>query len=183
MCASMVGMSPDANAGAQPATGDSEAEDLVRLQEYATALAEGIDRALPAWVIRQVARVHQAWTGEPEASDGPVHEAALVAAQRALVDVGPRVHGLLVLDIDEQRSNPLALVRRAVTYPTEVLREAGVPPVARDAQAEEHFPDDDYDLTPGSFADLDPALQEPGLLWGAAKAHVHLRRRRAEGLR
>ena len=45
------------------------------------------------------------------------------------------------------------------------------------------FPDDLYDLTPGSFRDLDPALHEPGLEWGAAKAHVHLARRRAAGQR
>jgi len=29
-----------------------------------------------------------------------------------------------------------------------------------------------------SFADLGPAVQEAALAWGAAKAHVHLRRRR-----
>jgi hypothetical protein len=40
-----------------------------------------------------------------------------------------------------------------------------------------------YDLTPASFADVDPALHEPGLVWGAAKAHVHLARRRREGRR
>ena len=45
------------------------------------------------------------------------------------------------------------------------------------------FPDDPYDLTPGSFADVDPSLHEPGLVWGAAKAHVVLARRRREGRR
>ena len=75
------------------------------------------------------------------------------------------------------------MVRRAVVYPTAVLRGAGVPPVVRDADAEARFPDDDYDLTPAAFADLDPSLHEPGLVWGAAKAHVHLARRRAEGRR
>ncbi len=35
-------------------------------------------------------------------------------------------------DIDEQRTTPLALIRGAVRYPTEVLRAAGVPPVERD---------------------------------------------------
>jgi hypothetical protein len=44
--------------------------------------------------------------------------------------------------------------------------------VQRDADAERLFPDDPYDLTPGSFADIDPELHDPGLLWGAAKAHV-----------
>jgi len=70
-------------------------------------------------------------------------------------------------------------VRSAVVFPTEVLRAAGVPPVDRDEAARTMFPDDDYDLTPASFAELDPALTEVGIVWGAAKAHVHLARRRA----
>ena len=40
------------------------------------------------------------------------------------------------------------------------------------------FPDDDYDLSPATFADIDESLHEPGLVWGAAKAHVVLTRRR-----
>jgi len=68
------------------------------------------------------------------------------------------------------------LLRAAVRYPTAVLRAAGVPPVARDDQQVHLFPDDDYDLAPANFADVDPALAEPGLVWGAAKAYVHLQR-------
>jgi len=85
---------------------------------------------------------------------------------------------LFAQDVDDQRVNPLAIVRGAVRYPTEVLRVAGVPPVVRDEFDERAFPDDLYALTPASFADVDPALHEPGLLWGAAKAHAHLTRRR-----
>ena len=40
------------------------------------------------------------------------------------------------------------------------------------------FPDDDYDLSPATFADVDPRLTEPGLAWGAAKAFTHLQRHR-----
>jgi hypothetical protein len=90
---------------------------------------------------------------------------------------------VLEADIDDQRTNPLAVLRRAVRYPTDVLRAAGVPEVVRDAFAEAHEPDDVYDLSPASFADIDPALHEPGLVWGAAKAHVHLHRRREDGMR
>jgi hypothetical protein len=36
-------------------------------------------------------------------------------------------------------------------------------------------------VVPASFADLDSTVHEPGIVWGAAKAHVVLRRRRAEG--
>ena len=199
MWASMVGMDEDANAGAQPettgprpppsaaATAGLDQDDADRLQTYAMGLAEGIDAAVPRWVEQAVRWVHGAWVdagGGTNAADlDALDAAARDAGVRAQAEIGPRVRELLALDIDAQRDNPLAIVRRAVRFPTEVLRSAGVPPVARDAQAETHFPDDIYDLTPASFADLDPSLHEPGLLWGAAKAHVHLRRRRAEGRR
>ena len=68
-------------------------------------------------------------------------------------------------------------------HATDVLASAGARPVARDEFSARHFPDDVYDLTPASFADVDPALHEPGLVWGAAKAHVHLTRRCREGRR
>ncbi len=86
------------------------------------------------------------------------------------------VVALLKADIDDQRTTPLALLRTAVRYPTEVLRAAGVPPVERDPIQTRLLPDDLYDLSPASFADVDPALAEPGMVWGAAKALAHRRR-------
>jgi len=37
-------------------------------------------------------------------------------------------------------------------------------------------------LAPAAFEDVAPELRDPGIEWGAAKAFVHLRRRRAEGV-
>jgi hypothetical protein len=71
------------------------------------------------------------------------------------------------------------LLRSAARFPTGVLLDAGVPGAVRDEFLQTQFPDDVYDLGPAAFADLDPSLHEPGLIWGAAKAHVHLARRRA----
>jgi hypothetical protein len=155
-------------------------DDAARLHAYATALADGVERALGPWVLAGVDRRVMACRGTIEAPD---QEAAEVAARRCVAEVAPAVRAVLDQDIDAQRSNPLEVVRRAVRYPTAVLRDLGVPPVPRDRDSERLFPDDLYDLTPASFADLDPALREPALLWGAAKAHVHLRRRRADGQR
>jgi hypothetical protein len=139
-------------------------------------LAEGIERALPRWVSSSAARIMVAYSGSvPE----EVREAATAAGARAGAEVGAAVRALLEADPDDQRSTPLALVRGAVRYPTEVLRAAGVPPVQRDSFAERAFPDDLYDLSPASLADLDPDLAEPGLEWGAAKAFVHRRRHRS----
>jgi hypothetical protein len=157
------------------------ADDLDALAAYASALADGVEAALPGWVERSVERVHVERAGRRPPPE--VRRAAADAGREAAEEVGPRVRALLALDIDEQPTGPLALVRSATRYPTAVLAAAGVPPVERDEFAVRQFPDDPYDLTPAAFADLDPELHEPGLVWGAAKAHVHLARRRAEGRR
>ena len=142
------------------------------MQEHATALADAVEAALPGWVERSVAK-RMADVGR---SDPDVAAAAAAAGHRAQREIGPRVRALLGADIDEQRTTPLALLREAVRYPTEVLRAAGVEPRERDEMQERLFPDDVYDLTPATFADVDPDLAEPGLAWGAAKAWTHRRR-------
>jgi hypothetical protein len=145
------------------------------IRACAEPLADGIQRALPGWVARSVERVILAWAGQVPVAVG---QAAQAAGQAAQTEVGGAIRDLLEADIDEQRTTPLALLRGAVHYPTEVLRKAGVPPVARDRFTQEVFPDDDYDLSPASLADIDPALTELGIMWGAAKAFEHKRRHR-----
>jgi hypothetical protein len=164
--------------GEDPAPGPSD-EDLAALAAYASVLADGIDAAIGPWVERSVARLHESAIGGPLPDD--LRRRAAVAGRDAAAAVGPQVRTLLALDIDDQHTGPLDLVRRTVRWPTDVLRSAGIPTVVRDQFAVTMFPDDDYDLTPTSFADLDPALHEPGLIWGAAKAHVHMAQRRASG--
>lgn len=163
----------------EPDVGPTDA-DLVALDAYAAALAEGIVAALGPWVERSVAEV---CTRSGSMLTGDLRRRAQAAGVEATAELAPQVRALLALDIDEQRVGPLELVRRAVPWPTEVLRQAGVVAVDRDEAARAMFPEDDYDLTPTSFRDLDPSLHEPGLEWGAAKAHVHLSRRRASGQR
>ena len=158
-------------------TGDA---DEARLRSYAADLADGVDAGLPRWVVRSVESTMTA-AGLP--FDASARANATEAAEQARRQVGGEVRALLELDIDEQRSSPLAIMRRAVAYPTAVLREAGVPAVARDETDERLFPDDTYGLSPASFSDVAPALHELGLAWGAAKAFVHLERRRGEGRR
>ena len=139
------------------------------LAEHAAALADAIDDVLPAWVERCV---RSRLTTVPR----HVAVAAREAGQRARAEVGAAVRELLERDIDDQRGNPLALLRTAVRYPTEVLLAAGAPVVERDKFSRERFPDDDYDLTPANWSDLHPSLQELGITWGAAKAFEHKRR-------
>ncbi len=150
------------------------------LAAHAAVLAGGIERALGPWVVRGVVDRAEAW--QPGLGRSLVEPAA-DAGRRAAAEVGPKVRSLLALDVDAQVTGPLAVLRTAVRFPTEVLAAAGVPHVVRDEFTERAFPDDVYDLAPAAFADLDPALHEPGLVWGAAKAHVVLARRRTEGRR
>jgi hypothetical protein len=163
-----------------PATAPDDPADAEALARYATALADGVDALLPAWVERKVAeRIAEA--GRAMTDDD--RSRAEAAGVQARIEVGGQVRALLARDVDDQPTGPLALLRGAVRHPTAVLAAAGVPPVARDEVARRLHPDDAYDLTPAAFADISPDLHEPGLLWGAAKAHVVLARRRREGRR
>ena len=165
----------------EPPDPDVEPDPEERLAAIAAELAEGVRAALLPWTVRCVEERVEAWTGAPPGDD--LRAAAAEAGARARDELGDAVAEALAADVDRPRVPPLSLLRAAVRYPTEVLRAAGVPPVVRDEFSERNFPDDLYDLTPANFADLATELHEPALLWGAATAHVHLRRRRAEGTR
>jgi hypothetical protein len=155
--------------------GPERPSDEALLVAHATALADGVEAALPGWVDRAVTFIATAWFG---AVPGDVHEAARAAGARAALEVGPAVRAALLADVDDRGPNPLAVLRDAVRFPTAVLRDAGVPPVERDAFVEGRFPEYDYDLVPTAFADLDPRLHDLGLAWGAARAFVHRSRHR-----
>lgn len=144
-----------------------------QLAEYAQALAEGIEAALAAWVVRCVESVVVAWSGS---FSEKIAAASRVVGVTAAADVGAELRHLLATDIDGQWTTPLDLVRSAVRYPTALLIELGVPPVERDEFSIRRFPQDIYALAPASLADLDPSLAEIGIVWGAAKAFEHKRR-------
>lgn len=143
------------------------ADDEAALADFGRGLASAIREALPVWVERCVTDRAPTLAAEAQA-----------AGRRAASEVGDAIAELLARDIADQTTNPLSILRGAVRYPAQVLAAAGVPRPERERFSAESFPDDHYDLTPASFADIDPSVHEPGLMWGAAKAHVHLRRRR-----
>ncbi len=146
---------------------------MVGVDDVAERLAAAVEAALPEWVQRSVRQRLVDWTG---AADPEAMTQAAAAGLHASEEVGAEVRRLLATDVDEQWTNPLAILRGAVRYPTEVLRRAGVPPIVRDQFDERHFPDDDYGLVPRTFADVHPSLHDLGLAWGAAKAQAHLAR-------
>jgi hypothetical protein len=143
------------------------------VDDYARDLADAIVAAMPGWVSGAVERV---LAQRSMAMTPGIQGASVAAGSLAQAETGAAIRALLAADIDDQRSTPLALLRQAVSYPTRVLVAAGAAPVARDPFAERTFPADVYDLTPASWADVDPALTDLGIAWGAAKAFEHKRR-------
>jgi hypothetical protein len=141
------------------------------LAELGAELASRVTAVVPGWVVRCVD------TFLPARPDrDAVLAAAEVAGLRAGEEVAADLRPLLAADVDAQRSTPLEVVRAAVAFPTQVLRDAHVPPVARDRFVVERFPDDPYGLTPATLQAMDPALGELAIAWGAAKARAHRHR-------
>lgn len=142
-------------------------EDIdAALRAHGRHVADVVEDALPRWVARSL---------------GGLVDAATVdaTARTTIADVVPRLRALFELDVDDQRENPLAIIRDAVRHPTAALRAAGVPaPPPTDRFAAEHFPGDDYGLTPMTWRDVDESLHEPGLVWGALKARASMARHR-----
>lgn len=146
-----------------------EAEESIDVPMAGAVLADVADSVLVDWVRRSVARF------DAELSDAAVTSDAGEAARLAVM--GP-LRALLALDIDAQRGTPLTILRDAVRFPTQVLLDAGVAPVARDPYDMQAFPDDIYGLKPATWADIHEDLADPGLRWSVAKAFEHRRRHR-----
>lgn len=163
---------PDARATADPA-------DEARLAAAARELADRVEQVVPSWIEGLVVTRVRQWSGHVSAT---IAAEAVTAGESARDELMPRLRRLLEADIDDQRANPLDLLRGATRHAHAVLERTGMPAVQRDQFAERSFPADEYDLVPATWADVDPSLHEPGITWGAAKAFVHKARRRAEGM-
>ena len=152
------------------APGPSLADDEAAFWAYSAALVDAFEQIAESWFIAMVERQAPGTTSDE-------HVAAQLRA--AATQTSAELRDLLSADIVEQQVGPLEVLRRAVVgVPTQVLREAGAAMAVRDDFAISNFADDVFALTPASFADVDATLHEPGVVWGAAKAHIHLRRRR-----
>lgn len=148
-------------------------DEYAMFVELSTMLADGIEANLTGWTVRNIERVALAAGITP---DDSLRQAANDAGERCRARVGPLIHELLAADVDDQRSTPLVVVRDAVSYATEVLEAMGVPAVQRDAFEQRSFPADVYGLSPAAMSDVHESLGELAVMWGAAKAHIHMRR-------
>lgn len=148
------------------------ADDEAQLAAFALDLADRVDGSLESWVRRSlVAAASAGGVAFDDTAVGPVTAATRDAAM-------PELRRVLAADVDEGAGSPLAALRSAVGPMTDTLEAWGAARPPRDEFLERQFPGDPYQLGPASFADVHPDLHEPGLVWGAARAHVHLRRRR-----
>lgn len=150
------------------------------LPEPAQRLLDETRRLAPRWLHRVT--VEAATRGGVDLDAEHPELSVVIAA--AVDDLVEELATLLATDVDDQRTNPLSLFRRAVAAaPTAFLVELGVPPPVVDRFAAERFPDDVFGLGPASWSDVDAELHEPGITWGAWKAMTVLQRRRQDGLR
>jgi hypothetical protein len=144
------------------------ADDEARLAEIAAELEATLIGAVPVWLRRMATEV------SPDVDPGALED----AIGETMEELAPEISRVLRADVDAGAGNPLATVRAATGRVTDLLVRSGAPVPRRDDFDAQAFPDDVFGFGPAAFADIDPSLHERGLMWGAARAHVHLRRRR-----
>lgn len=145
------------------------------MDEYSSRLLTTIDGVFDGWIRGLITNLVIF-----DAADSSMIErmSATIAEAREVGMTGLR--DLLNLDAEQQRSNPLAVLRMATQPVTRFLESVAVPPVQRDEFSRRSFPDDLFGLAPATWADVDPSLVEPGLEWGAWKAATIIGRRREQ---
>ncbi len=160
--------------------GETDAE-AAALRACAAAFVAAAQASLPAWLER-IVELRLAAAGVDTAAE-PTRVLVGGAVARATDAVVTDLTALVETDVDAQSATPLQVLRDALGAVTEALATAGVQPIERDAWEARMHPEDVYGLAPAVLADVDERLHEAGLVWGAAKAHVVLARRRADGTR
>lgn len=145
--------------------------------------------AVPDWVRQCVVEVYvdasRASGVEPSldlVGSVSIIRAAERAGWEASAEVGRRLRELFDTPIGDQRTSPLEIVGDAVSYPTAVLKAAGVPPVARAPEAVRLLPRDLYGLTPKSLGTLHPMLPELVVRWKELRGAVRAGRAPERGV-
>jgi hypothetical protein len=160
-----------------PAVTGDEARATARLHEAGDAVTHGVAAQLPGWAVAQVERILDAWGRADADTRARAHAGALDAGDRAATRVVAALTALLGQDAASQTATPLEVVRSSYREVTEVLVDAGVPPVEREEFDERAWPDDRYGLVLRTLSDLrtrpdDEDLGPLLLVWGMAKAAV-----------
>jgi hypothetical protein len=147
---------------------EGQVDAVAAVVHFGEALAGQVCEVFPRWVAHIVA---ERFGSEVSSDIGEVGR----NAQDALRDPLLR---FFRLDIDEQRTTPLSIIRAHMNVVTQWLRDQGMQPVERDEFDTRSNPDDVFALGPFAWIDFGEDVHVAGLQWGAAKAFVHRQRHR-----
>ena len=144
--------------------------DTNLLEPYPAALVSAVEQAAPLWIRRRIREVAPGIEIDVEA-----------VASTAVGEMMRELFALLRCDVDDQRENPLHVLRRATGSVSRALLAAGAVPPVRDEFETRAMPDDVFAIGPLTWRDLSDDVHEAGITWGAWKAATVLTRRRNEG--
>jgi hypothetical protein len=148
------------------------------LESYPKDLFMAVIHAVPSWVARRMLEI---------ASHGGVSagtdfmEAIESVSRETMQQLSGDLLALLATDVDQQRFNPLQVIREANVFANQSLAMLGVPVPRRDEFDAQVMPHDHYAVGPLTWKDLSEDVHDAGITWGAWKAATVLTRRRAEG--
>ncbi len=146
--------------------------DFSHLEQYPRDLCSAVLAAFPQWLTSQLSTISQGKLSAQEIGD---------IVQVTTQQMTSNFISLLATDVDEQRTNPLHVLRMSTTMANQKLQQLEIAPPHRDEFEIAAMPHDTYSLGPLTWKDLGEDVHEAGITWGAWKAATVLTRRRAEG--
>jgi len=148
------------------------------LESYPKDLFMAVIHAVPSWVARRMLEI----ASHGGVSAGADFMEAIESVSRETVQqLSGDLLALLATDVDQQRFNPLQVIREANVFANESLARLGVPVPRRDEFDAQVMLHDHYAIGPLTWKDLSEDVHDAGITWGAWKAATVLTRRRAEG--
>lgn len=142
------------------------------LEAYPEALFDAVATSYGPWLMRRLTDLSRGTLDHQKIID--VVDASTHAA---LLDL----RRFLATDVDDQKSNPLQLLRESTRLANELLASLTVAPAPRDEYEERAMPHDVFGVGPLTWRDLSEEVHDAGITWGAWKAATVLSRRREEG--
>ena len=137
------------------------------LEPYSREMYLAVISAVPNWMTDRITSITRSGVGavpKDMASEMPV------VVGRVEHEIERELLQLLVTDVDEQRQNPLHVLRSCVGPATELMQRYLVPMPMRDEFETRSMPHDVYAIGPLTWKDLGEEVHEAGITWGAWKA-------------
>lgn len=146
------------------------------MSPYPAELLAAVESSVVGW-LRAAAEDARQRSGLSHESDDELD----AVVDRVALDVVRRLRDLLSADVEDQRMNPLQVIRVATGDLTAHLWSVGCTPVRRDEFDVAAMPDDLFGIGPATWRDLGERVHEAGIAWGAWKAATIISRHRESG--